>query len=207
MAKESDTPSHYFDAEPSTASRPTPVHIQLQDLTFDLVADTNVFSNSRLDPGTRFLLERAPVPVQGDILDLGCGYGAIAVACAMRSPKCIVHAIDINGRARELAKANAKRLSLTNVFVHDDPATVPTPLSAIYSNPPIRIGKHALHELLITWLDRLVPEGHGYIVVSKHLGADSLARFLADSGYSVKRLASHASYRILDIAAASKGTL
>ncbi len=206
MGRGRKQPSHYFDPEPTSESKPTTVHVDLPDIQFDLTADASVFSNTRLDPGTRFLLERAPVPTHGNILDLGCGYGAIAIACALRSPSSTVHAVDINARARDLTRGNAARLGLHNVHIHDDPSTVPPLLTSIYSNPPIRIGKVPLHDLLMRWLAQLAPDGHAYLVVSKHLGADSLASFLTAQQYPVSRLASHASYRILEIAASQKDT-
>ena len=71
------------------------------------------------------------------------------------------------------------------------------PFAALWSNPPIRIGKQALHTLLTTWLDRLADGAYAHFVVHKHLGADSLHRWLDASGYPTDRVASRAGYRIL----------
>lgn len=200
---------HYFDAEPTTASAPRTVPLVLPDLTVDLLTDRGVFSAERVDPGTRYLLQEAPSPpATGDLLDLGCGYGPIAVTLARRAPAATVWAVDVNGRAVARCADNAARLGASgvraSVVAEEAPfGDVPDGVrfAAIYSNPPIRIGKAALHDLLTRWLDRLAPDGHAYLVVQKHLGADSLARWLGTRGWMVDRLGSRAGYRILDVSA------
>lgn len=201
----STSPGHYFDAEPSTRSQPSSVTLTLPDRTVELTTDRGVFAGDRVDAGTKYLLlDGPPLPESGDILDLGCGYGAIACTLAGRAPKRTVWAIDVNRRARELCAQNASALGLTNVRVAA-PDEVPDDLTftAIWSNPPIRIGKPALHQLLRTWLARLSPDGHAALVVSKHLGSDSLAIWLQRQGWPVERLGSRQGYRILSVEAAA----
>ena len=114
-------------------------------------------------------------------------------------------AVDVNERARALCATNVERAGLTNVRVFA-PEDVPAGMTfaAIYSNPPIRIGKAALHDLLRGWLDRLRPgAGTAELVVHKHLGADSLARWLAAEGWPTDRRASSGGYRILHAEARS----
>lgn len=132
------------------------------------------------------------------MLDLGCGYGPLALAMALQSPEASVWAVDVNERARELCAGNAARAGLTNVHVRA-PDEVPAAIrfSAIWSNPPIRIGKAALHGLLRRWLARLEPSGEAYLVVQRHLGSDSLQRWLAEQGWPTTRVASRQSYRVL----------
>jgi 16S rRNA (guanine1207-N2)-methyltransferase len=193
--------SHYFTAQPSAAHRPGLVRVVLPDLYLELATDSGVFSPGRLDPGTRLLLEEAPAPPPaGDILDLGCGYGPIACALAARAPGATVWAVDVNERALALCAANAASAGLTNVrCVSPDSAEVPPGLAGIWSNPPVRIGKEALHALLSGWLDRLEPAGHAYLVVGRNLGADSLHRWLAGQGWPVTRLAARSGYRLLQV--------
>lgn len=160
-----------------------------------------MFSRGRLDAGTELLLRRAPAPpADGMFLDLGCGAGAIALTLARRSPASRVFAIDINERARQLCAANAVRNGLGNVDVRP-PEDVDEALGfdLVWSNPPIRIGKSQLHELLTKWLRRLTPAGVAVLVVQKHLGADSLQRWLTDDGWPTRRLASSKGYRLLEI--------
>lgn len=193
--------SHYFDEDPGARSRPTQVEVTLPDLSLSLRSDRGVFSNRRVDPGTLHLLREAPhPPPTGRLLDLGCGYGVIAAVLARRAPAATVWAVDVNRRALELVAANAADHGLTNVSV-STPADVPsgTTFDRIYSNPPIRIGKPALHALLLRWLPSLTPDGRAHLVVHKDKGADSLARWLSDQGFPATRLASRAGYRILDV--------
>jgi 16S rRNA (guanine1207-N2)-methyltransferase len=167
-----------------------------------MATDRGVFSHGRLDSGTGLLLREAPPPgVSGDLLDLGCGAGGIAITMALRSPAATVWAVDVNARARRLTTANAARNSLTNVRV-TGPDEVPDGVrfATIWSNPPIRIGKPALHDLLLRWLDRLDPSGTAMLVVQKHLGADSLQRWLIEQGHHTERLASRSGYRLLQVA-------
>jgi 16S rRNA (guanine1207-N2)-methyltransferase len=196
----------YFAERPDAARRPGSVHIVLPDLHLELETDAGVFSPSRLDPGTRLLLETAPPPpASGDLLDLGCGYGPLALVLAARSPGARVWATDVNRRALELCARNAARAALPNVrcTVPDDPA-VPAAFRLIWSNPPIRIGKAALHALLTTWLGRLEPRGAAaYLVIHRHLGSDSLQRWLEESGRPAERIAARAGYRVLKVAGAA----
>jgi 16S rRNA (guanine1207-N2)-methyltransferase len=199
---------HYFSPRPEVAHRPGRVHVLLPDVHFELETDAGVFSPGRLDAGTRLLLDVAPAPPPaGDLLDLGCGYGPIALVLAARAPGALVWAVDVNERALELCVRNAARAGLANVrcVTPGDPA-LPATFAGAWSNPPVRIGKHALHELLGAWLPRLEPGGSAYIVVQRHLGADSLHRWLAGQGWDVTRMAARAGYRVLRIAHAGHGT-
>jgi 16S rRNA (guanine1207-N2)-methyltransferase len=193
--------AQYFATEPGVASRPTLVELVLPDATVTLTGDRGVFSADRIDSGTLTLLKTVSTLVtSGNLLDLGCGYGPIAVTLARRAPAATVWAVDVNRRAVDLTAANAVRLGLRNVRAAE-PATVPPDIvfDEIWSNPPIRIGKVALHELLDTWLHRLAPTGRAWLVVHKHLGSDSLAAWLHDQGFSVDRQASKHGYRVLEV--------
>jgi 16S rRNA (guanine1207-N2)-methyltransferase len=191
----------YFAEQPEAARRPGRVHVLLPGLHLELATDSGMFSPGRLDPGTRLLLDEAePPPVAGNLLDLGCGYGPLALVLAARSASAQVWAVDVNQRALELCARNAARAELPNLRCAppDDPA-VPDSLQLIWSNPPIRIGKAALHELLGHWLARLAPGGAAYLVVQRHLGSDSLQRWLAESGWQAERAAARAGYRLLRV--------
>lgn len=169
-----------------------------------LTSDRGTFSPDRIDPGTTFLLDRAPEPpAKGRFLDLGCGYGPMAVTLALCSPAADVVAIDVNERSRSLTTANAAVLGLDNVTVSEPDDVTPEPFDVIWSNPPIRIGKEALHDLLVRWLDRLAPDGIAVLVVNRHLGADSLQRWLEGRGHSTERLASRKGYRLLQVGSTS----
>lgn len=193
------TNEHYFTAQPSSPSVPYVIRVALPDGTLNLTTDRGVFSYGALDTGTRLLLLKAPrPPASGNLLDLGCGVGAIAITLALRSPGATVWAVDINERAVELCRSNALANGVSNVRaclpdeVPDDVA-----LDALWSNPPIHIGKAALHELLQRWMGRLVPTASAVMVVQKHLGSDSLQTWLSAHGYPTERLASAKGFRLL----------
>ena len=192
---------HYFSPQPQTPHRPGLVRVVLPDVYLELATNAGVFSPGRLDPGTRLLLDEAPAPPPtGDLLDLGCGYGPIACVLAARSPGAAVWAVDVNERALELCARNAAAAGLPNVrcVTPRDPS-LPARLAGIWSNPPVRIGKAALHELLCSWLRRLDADRDAYLVASRNLGADSLHRWLAEQGWPVTRLAARSGYRLLQV--------
>ncbi len=222
----------YFDEQPDASHALEQVEVTVAGVTLRLTTDSGVFSRHRLDPGTAVLLRKAPPPpMHGEILDLGCGYGPIACAMALLSPDAHVWAIDVNERARELTAQNAADNGLTNVTVAA-PDDVPPEIrfDAIFSNPPIRVGKDAMQALLSRWLRRLAPSaahsafaaeesmraqhaasapygkgargpgGRAYLVVQKHLGADSLQHWLQREGFLTERFASSKGYRVLIVA-------
>lgn len=192
---------HYFDASPTAAHRPGTVRVVLPDVYLELETDSGVFSPGRLDPGTRILLQDAPAPPEtGDLLDLGCGYGPVACALAKRSPGGCVWAVDVNERALDLCARNAEKAGLANVrcVTPSDPE-IPEHFAGIWSNPPIRIGKAALHAMLDTWLSRLAPGAAAHLVVGRNLGADSLHAWLETQGWAVARATARSGYRLLQV--------
>jgi 16S rRNA (guanine1207-N2)-methyltransferase len=192
---------HYFDRDPDTPSSPRQVALKLPDIEVLLESDAGVFGGRVVDGGTRFLLRRAPPPpAHGEVLDLGCGYGPIAVTLGLRAPSARIWAVDVNRRAVSLTTRNAAAAGATNVIAatpEEVPATVR--FAAIYSNPPVRVGLAVLHPLLTGWLDRLDAAGVAHLVVHRHLGSDSLARWLGGEGFDVTRVASHDGFRILRV--------
>lgn len=182
------------------------MELLLPDLHVALTTDRGVFGGGGIDPGTKLLLLEAPHPPDGEtghLLDLGCGYGPIAVALGRRAPSATVWAVDVNERARALCAANAEAAGLTNVrVVAPDDLPDGVRFAGIWSNPPIRIGKAALHDLLLHWLGRLQPGARAWLVVHRHLGSDSLAPWLGGQGWPTERLVTRAGYRILEVGAA-----
>ena len=195
---------HYFDPVPEVESKRRVLRLRAAGLDLELQADRGVFGSRAIDLGTLTLLKEAPPPPpEGELLDLGSGYGPIAITLARRSPAARVWAVDVNERAMELTRANAATARTPNV-VASLPDAVPVDLTfaAIYSNPPVRVGKAPLHDLLQRWLPRLAPGATAYLVVQRNLGADSLAAWLAAQGYQVQRIKSKKGYRVIGVAAA-----
>ena len=183
---------HYFSADPSVPFDREPFTCEVWGHELALVSGSGVFSRGHLDHATAVLFRELEPPVQGQFLDLGCGYGVIGLAIAAAVPLANVTAVDVNERALLLANENAHAAGVDGRFVACRPDQVPPDATydEIWSNPPIRIGKQALHELLLTWLPRLRPEGRMVMVVGKNLGADSLQRWLGEQGWPTTRLAS-----------------
>jgi hypothetical protein len=166
-----------------------------------LATAAGVFGAQAVDRGTLTLLRHAPAPVPGaGVVDLGAGYGPIAVTLARRQPDAGVWAVEVNERALGLIRDNAGTLAAPNV-VPARPEDVPAALrfDGLYSNPPIKIGKDALRALLLDWLGRLVPGGSAWLVVKQAMGADSLRRWLVEGGYPAVRSISKQGYRVLRV--------
>lgn len=195
---------HYFSARPTGTGRPRGLSVLLAGRPVRVTTADGVFSSDRLDTGTAVLLRTVPdPPSSGALLDLGCGWGPLALTMGMLAPQASVWAVDTNHRAVELVRRNAADLGLTGVRAVA-PEDVPAELSfaAIWSNPPIRIGKAALHDLLLAYLPRLLPRADAHLVVQRHLGADSLQTWLSASlgvAFEVSRVGSAKGYRVLRI--------
>ncbi len=173
---------HYFSASPEGPFTRRRVEVTLDGRTVAVNTAGGIFSPEGVDKGTAVLLKHAPDPAAtGNLLDIGCGWGPIALVLAMRSPEATVWAVDVNERSRTLCAENAAALGLSNVRVMA-PEDVPSDLhfETIWSNPPIRVGKQALHDLLDHWLPRLQPGGEAWLVVQKNLGADSLLSWITE---------------------------
>ncbi|MHA7220188.1 class I SAM-dependent methyltransferase [Arthrobacter sp. MDT1-48-3] len=194
---------HYFSAQPAGPDVRRPLSVVLAGARRDLVTSSGLFSPDGVDKGTAILLDTVPEPEGQHLLDIGSGWGPIALTMALKAPAATVHAVDVNERCVALTAENAERLGLSNVV-----ATTPDDVDAdlrfdtIWSNPPIRIGKQELHALLLRWLPRLAPDGRAWLVVQKNLGADSLQRWLGDElpeGFTVRRAETSKSFRILEV--------
>lgn len=195
-------PEHYFSATPGGELRRRAVAVRLAGRDLELTTANGVFSPDRLDTGTAVLLSNVPAPPPGgNLLDLGCGWGPVALTLALESPRSTVWAVDVNERALDLTRSNAESLGLTNVTACR-PEDVPSDVlfTAIWSNPPIRVGKNELHAMLLHWLPRLEPGSDAWLVVQRNLGSDSLQRWLQAElprEFAVVRAATNKGYRVL----------
>jgi 16S rRNA (guanine1207-N2)-methyltransferase len=203
---------HYFSAQPASPDQRRVISVMLAGEARDVETAPGVFSPGHIDLGTSVLLRHVPPPPAGDVLDLGCGWGPLALTAALLEPAARVTAVDVNERALDLLRRNAERLSTRTVLAPIEaltPGQVPAEAAfdALWSNPPIRVGKDALHDLLTRWIPRVRSGGDAYLVVHKHLGADSLATWLSaqtdDAGLpwgSVEKLGSAKGFRVLHVA-------
>lgn len=193
---------HYFTAMPTTRENRRELTVEMVGRRVTVEVAGGVFSPGRVDPGTRVLLGAVPVPpADGDLVDLGCGWGPVALTMALRSPGARVWAVDVNERALDLVRSNAARLGLDGVrAVTPDEVPGDLVVDALWSNPPVRVGKAALHDLLRTWTARLGADAAAHLVVQKNLGSDSLHRWMqTELGLDVERLTSVKGYRVLEV--------
>jgi 16S rRNA G1207 methylase RsmC len=195
---------HYFSQEPGSALKPKSIIIPVAGELVEVTSAAGTFSPQQLDFGTEVLIEQMDLaPDYGDLLDLGCGWGPIALNLAKLRPNTKIWAVDVNTRSVELTSRNARDLRLANITACL-PEEVPENLtfSGIWSNPPIRIGKKELHELLLKWLPRLAVGAEAYLVVQKNLGSDSLQKWLTEElagNYEVSRYTSIKTYRVVKV--------
>lgn len=181
-----------------------PLSVTLAGAPRRLHTGNGIFSPDRIDVGTSVLLSSVPAPPPGgDFLDIGCGWGPIALTLALEAPRATVWAVDVNDRALDLVRRNAETLGLENVRAVR-PEEVPDDVSfrTIWSNPPIRVGKSELHAILERWVPRLQAGSDAYLVVQRNLGSDSLHRWLdttLSDDFSVTRTSTGKGYRVLRV--------
>ncbi|WP_432573280.1 class I SAM-dependent methyltransferase [Kineococcus sp. SYSU DK005] len=201
------TGEHYFTARPAAPDERREVEVELAGRRVSVQTARGVFSAERLDPGTSVLLPLVPrdPAAGGDVLDLGCGWGPVALTLGLLQPRRRVWAVDVNERALDLARRNAQRLGVDVRACLPDEVPADVAFAQLWSNPPIRVGKDALHALLLRWLPRLAPGGEAHLVVQKNLGADSLHRWLDAQlpavlpGAATARTASSKGFRVLTV--------
>jgi 16S rRNA G1207 methylase RsmC len=198
------TADHYFSAEPAAPARRAEIQFSVAGRDYRLAVAAGVFSAGRLDPGTTVLLRKGALPTAGTggvLLDLGCGYGPIAVVLASEAPDALVYAIDVNSRARELTEENAAAHGLAKRIRVAAPDEVPADVvfDQIWTNPPTHVGKAELHVLMDRWLTRLAPDGVAWLVINRHLGGDSLHTWLVERDWVVERKASQKGFRVLRV--------
>jgi 16S rRNA (guanine1207-N2)-methyltransferase len=197
-----ETPDHYFTAAPASADERRRTAVRLAGREVEVEVAPGIFSPGGLDKGTAVLLDEAPEPpATGTFLDLGCGWGPITLSLALRSPSATVWALDVNERALDLTRRTAAALGLDGVRATTaDGIPGDVRFDLIWSNPPIRVGKAVLHDLLRTWLPRLAPSGVAHLVVQRNLGSDSLQRWIGTGlGMPCTRLTSSKGFRVLEV--------
>ena len=197
---------YFTDQAPASDTEAHQLRVSARGHELTMRVSPKVFSSSRLDLGTRQLLAEAPeLPGRGTLLDLGCGWGPLATVMSLEAPRCEVWAVDVNSRAVDLTARNAAANGASGVRALKasdalaESVRSGTFFDVIWSNPPVRIGKEAMHEMLSQWLGRLSPEGVAYLVVQRHLGADSLIAWLNDQGLAARKYASKKGYRIIEV--------
>jgi len=195
---------HYFASTPESELKLRTIHAKIAGNIYELQTANGIFSPEHIDTGTKVLLANVPAPPPGgNLLDLGCGWGPIALTLALESPRATVWAVDVNERALDLVRRNAAIVGATNIrAVTPDQVPDDVTFTTIWSNPPIRVGKNELHGLLEKWLPRLDLDSDGWLVVQRNLGSDSLHRWMQATfpeEFTFVRTATNKGFRVLRV--------
>ena len=172
----------YFDSDPTVESKEKEIHFTLFDKEYRYYTDNGVFSKNRIDEGSYIFLKiLLPLQLDGNILDLGCGYGPIGLTLALNSSKARVTLADINSRALALASKSSARLNLSNrvtIVQSDIYENIKGPFDSIVVNPPIRAGKAVINEMFSGAKQHLIDGGSLYVVIRRKQGAESALKYI-----------------------------
>ena len=191
--------SHYFENDNNLISEIKPFNISINNNSFTFNTDNGVFSKGELDFGTYLLIKNVlKLDISGDILDLGCGYGAIGIILG-RITNSNIYMSDVNKRALHLTKMNAKKNGVSvNIIESDGYENIINKFDYVISNPPIRVGKKILYKLLLDTKDHLKDNGKLIIVVRKEQGALSLIKDMSNE-YKVEVLDKEKGFYIIEL--------
>jgi 16S rRNA (guanine1207-N2)-methyltransferase len=177
--------AHYFDQQPAVGHQPTELHIRMYGRDFQFITDRGVFSRQHIDTGSEFLLETVISTMKkpiGRLLDLGCGYGPVGIILKRLFPPLDVVLCDINERALELARQNARlnQVQYLQIVRSDGLQAVEGCFDLVLTNPPIRAGKSVVYRFFSEAAERLQPGGQLFVVIQKKQGAPSALRRLQE---------------------------
>jgi 16S rRNA (guanine1207-N2)-methyltransferase len=193
------TGDHYFSPQPQADHRYQRFQEELRGREFTFITDEGVFSKKRVDPGTRLLIESIAVPEEGSFLDLGCGYGPIGIVLGSLAPQAVIHMVDVNSRAVELARRNLGENGITNARVYWGQGLEPVQartFNLIACNPPYRAGRQVVLSLLEEAYRALAPGGQLYIVGRTRQGVKTLAGLLREMFGNCREVAKQGGYRV-----------
>jgi 16S rRNA (guanine1207-N2)-methyltransferase len=190
---------HYYSKQPTTSSDRNTIEATLRGKRVSFVTEAGVFSKREVDYGSRVLIEEMDIPVDADVLDVGCGYGPIGLIAAALASQGTVTMVDVNERAVATAKENAERLGVRNVRILQSDryeALGEETFDVILTNPPIRAGKSIVHSIFEGAVERLRPGGSLWIVIQKKQGAPSAFSKLEELFGHVREVTKDKGYRI-----------
>jgi 16S rRNA G1207 methylase RsmC len=192
--------NHYFSPKPSTKPNYGLIRVNLRGRPFEFLTASGVFSKKRVDLGTRLLVESMVLSKSGNTLDLGCGYGVVGVVAAALHPRLCVFLVDVNERAVQLARQNAKRNRVDNVVLRSGFLYEPVKdvqFDAILSNPPVSAGLKVVLPIIEQAPAHLISGGSFQMVVRSKIGGKRLSSVMEESFGNVEVLARQSGYRVL----------
>ena len=181
---------HYYTRVPQSESHPVGCEYTYRGIPLTFQTDAGVFSKGEVDTGTRLLLEALPEEMSGEILDLGSGWVVIGISIAKKWPETKVTLADVNTRALDLSRENAKRNRAEVACVESDgmAALAGRTFDAVVTNPPIRAGKQVIYQMFADAANALKPGGALYLVIRKQQGAESCMKYLQTIYDSVEKI-------------------
>jgi len=195
------TPDHYFDDSPSSSSKLRELKAMLRGEAWWFTTDRGMFSPTRLDPGTKILIEAMVIPEGAQILDAGAGYGPLGlVAARLAGPGGHAHLVEVNARAADLARQNMARNRVDNatVYTTGELANLDLPpIDIVLCNPPSHAGYDVVFPLLDAAAAKLAPGGEFWMVGFKHLGVKTLEKHLAELLGPITTVDKSGGYRVL----------
>ena len=190
---------HYYTRNPASESRPVECEYTYRGIPLVFRTDAGVFSRGEVDAGTDLLLNSLPEEISGAILDLGCGWGVIGTCVARRWPETRVTMADVNLRALELSRENAKRNRAEVRCLESDgmEAVKGERFDMVITNPPIRAGKQVIYRMFADAAECLRPGGSLILVIRKQQGAESCIRYLQTLFPEVEKTAKSGGFWVL----------
>lgn len=190
---------HYYSNQPGAAHDRRVLEATLRGKVFRFTSDAGVFSKTGIDYGSRVLIEAMDIREDAQVLDVGCGYGPMGLSAAYLASKGHVTMIDVNERAIQLAKENAKLNGIKNVTILESDlfsSVKGKMFDVILTNPPIRAGKSTVHTIFEEALEHLNTNGTLWIVIQKKQGAPSAKAKLEELFETVEEVTKDKGYRI-----------
>lgn len=192
---------HYYSKNPKVESAPKRWQADIRGSRLTFTTDAGVFSKGAVDEGSQLLAETFKSPeIEGSLLEIGCGYGPVALSIAKDFPERIVHMVDVNGRALALSVKNAEDNGIRNVRIYESSGAenvAEENFAAVLTNPPIRAGKKTVFAIYKDAYDKLASRGELWVVIQKKQGAPSTIEYLRELFGNVETVAKKKGYFIL----------
>jgi 16S rRNA G1207 methylase RsmC len=191
---------HYFTEKPKSKINLGIIRTYLRGRLFEFLTASGVFSKTRIDLGTRLLIESMNLPEKGYTLDIGCGYGPVGIVAAVYNPKLHVVMTDLNERALWLTKENAKRNKAENVEIRKGFLYEPVKnmkFETILSNPPTTAGMKIVLPIIEQAPQHLAKDGLLQIVVRSKISGKRLTTKIKETFGNIQILARQSGYRVL----------
>ena len=175
---------HYFSNNPTSKSEEKEIEYYINDKKLKFIVDNGVFSKAHVDIATNFMLKTIlkTETIEGNVLDVGCGYGVIGITIKKFFENTKITMLDINERALNLAKKNVKLNNLEDIEIveSDGLANINQDFNIIITNPPIRAGKEVIYKIYSDSFEHLKSGGVLYLVINKKHGAPSTKKYLEE---------------------------